>query len=162
LNTCSSVVVTGRISRKSAMPRQSRCILLQNSLNVQANMIRSRTVNRNQNVSRRAVLPANGSSCSGQKLIARPWSYERNLASKNHDRRNVVTLDVVLCTPMKSCHLMCLVNLNSWRTGLAPGVGRFITFAPTPKERTCDRWRNQAESNTWSTFFDQIYKMWSW
>ena len=71
-------------------------------------------------------------------------------------------LDVLLCTPMKSCHLMRLVNLVSWRTELGPGVGRFTTFVPAPKERTCDRQRNQAESNTRSTFFDQIYKMWFW
>jgi hypothetical protein len=70
----------------------------------------------------------------------------------DHDRRNVVTLDVLLCTPMKSCHLMRLVNLVSWRTELGPGLGRLTTFVPAPKERTCDRWRNQAESNTWSLF----------
>ena len=29
-----------------------------------------------------AVSSANGSSCSGQKLIARPWSYWQNRASK--------------------------------------------------------------------------------
>src|SRR5436190_15116583 len=43
-------------------------------------------------------------------------------------------LDVLLCTPMKSCHLMRLVNLVSWRTELGPGVGRFTTFVPARKK----------------------------
>jgi hypothetical protein len=75
-----------------------------------------------------------------------PEAYK--IFSEQKDGRVKAVLKLLSASKKNSLfsHLRRSVSLLSWRT--CPDVGRLSTFAPTLKERTCDRWRNQAESNT--------------